>query len=352
MQHHNGRDQSGFDNTVDKINRKIARILGKKGNHKVKPQNTSSFVFWLLVIILSGLLWFVSGFYYLSEGQYGLVMANGQISHVVTGLKVGFTMPYPYGSITAVDGNVSNILTLGNAGPDKTSYLALSNDGKWLALDVQFTYQIVDPVMYYNNCDEQSSPDNLVRSKLQLVFHDYLAHKDYALAKNANLTVIGNNIRNQAGVMLSKYGIAVVKLSINKLQNYDEKPTIIPESGVKTVQLAKQLLNQAQSYQDQTLSQAKHDVAEYERLLPLYEQSPKVVASQLYLSTLEQIRQKSSSVTSGQYPLLNLSLPELESRVAAIIDAPDHLSNAPEIQQQMPQFRQVDRSVSRQRNLE
>lgn len=352
MQHHKGREQSGFDNTVDKINRKIARILGKKGNHKVKPQNTSSLVFWLLVILLSGLLWLVTGFYYLGEGQYGLVMTNGKIVHVVTGLKVGFTLPYPYGSIMAVDGKASNMLILGNAGPDKTSYLGLSNDGKWVALDVQFAYQIVNPVVYYNNYDAaQNNLDNLVRSKLQLVFRDYLAQKDYIAAKNANLTVIGNNVRDKASVMLSKYGITMVKLSINRLQTYDENSSTITDASVKTVQLAKQLLSQAQSYQDQTLIQAKNAVAEYERLLPLYQQSPKVVASQLYFNTLEQVRQKNSNGALEQYPLLNLSLPELKSRVAAIVSDPDQ-SNALNNQQQVLQFRQVDRSVSRQRNLD
>ncbi|TXH59630.1 MAG: hypothetical protein E6Q89_02010 [Bacteroidia bacterium] len=210
---------------TDRVNRIIARMLGKRSNFK-KPDNldTSSLVFVLTIIFFAFLMWFSTGFYYLGENQFGILQRYGLVQVVVKGVRVGFTWPYPFGGIEIMDSGVSKPLQLGRRGQDNSTYIALSKDQILVAILGQFTYQLVDPKsLFINYYQDQEDFDNLVRIVILAQLHQYIIQYNFNDLIEGNLTVIAEEIAKKSNALLHKYGITLVRLKINGVSGYTFK---------------------------------------------------------------------------------------------------------------------------------
>ena len=221
----NNTDNS-LDAIVERLNRRIAWLLGSKKNNyserfghasNLPPRETSKFMFWVMIITLSLFLWGVTGFYYLADSQYGIIFLTGRITKIIKGPRLGMTMPYPFGDIEVIDGRATNLLNLASDGDADNNYISLTRDVVMVGLNAQFAYMVVDPHAYYLNNLNEDNADEAVRLKLQAVLHNYLASVDYVKLSHANLTMTASLIRQQANYALSNLGISLTKLNVNKI---------------------------------------------------------------------------------------------------------------------------------------
>jgi regulator of protease activity HflC (stomatin/prohibitin superfamily) len=216
---------------ADSLNKKIARLLGKRGHNMKPPKATSRRMFWFIMLIVALFLWGSTGIYYLSEDMYGIVLYRGQFNRVVKGLHVGLTLPLPFAGVIAVDARQSYLQYLGDDGSHHTDYNMLLHDSQMIGIKAQFAYQITDPRIFYIgylankhkrfNVEERDLLRAEIVSTIKNSINKYLATDSYPEAIRKNLTIMGSDIENQVNQVLAKYGISVIKLNIISLNLVD-----------------------------------------------------------------------------------------------------------------------------------
>jgi membrane protease subunit HflK len=315
-----------MDDKIDKLNRKIARLLGKKGNAKPLENNNSNnggngnndggvisnrtYAIVMLMCVL--LLWLATGVYYVGENTYGLVMVDGQIKKVVTGPAVGVNMPIPLGGVVLVDGAATSMKGIGlsemNGG-----YVALSKDLVPLELVGQYSFKVVNSQLMYNNLEiTPQNIENTVKFNLLAATHRVLAKQDYASLKMANLTILAKDIVDNANNQLIKDGLTLVKLNINRLHlaAYTETTSTLADDtsldSQLTTKVADNLINEARSYRQDQLAKLQVTASNYNQLLKEYDNKPEAVAQQMYYDTLAYLA-SNSACTKYTYLFLNLS---------------------------------------------
>ncbi|MFN7094526.1 MAG: SPFH domain-containing protein [Burkholderiales bacterium] len=315
MNHGNtNRSNDNLDEFIERLNKKIAKLLGKQ-DKQPPTGKTTNLAFALIILLFSLVVWLLTGFYYLGENQYGLVLTDGRITKVVKGLRVGFTLPYPFGGIEVLNAGVSDLLTVGTASDNASNYMVLTKDLFPIAVEAKLAYQITDPkTLYLNYLQQTDNLNNIVQWQLEQQLHNYIAQKTSSELSKINLTIMANQLREQANGALSKYGVDIVKLAVTSLQQVAQARTttslqVTKPQLVATVKptIADQLLQQALSYQQDKVTQAKANVEKFKQLLPQYEANPQELVQQLYDNLLASV----PVTKADKYPLLKLSLAEL-----------------------------------------
>ena len=218
----NPKDPSGVDRAVEILNQKIARALGKnrKNGQNPSPKETSNLTFSLLIIACSIILWFTTGFYYLGDNEYGLILQKGEVTKVVKGMKVGFTNPYPFGDIEVVSALASNFIELSELYQNQP--VILSRDLFMVNVDAKFTYEIYDPKVFFESVlHKEDNMDTFVSIEVQNELRTYFSKQIESEILKSNLTVVAGDIKNNINNNLSRYGIKVVKLNINSIKEFE-----------------------------------------------------------------------------------------------------------------------------------
>ena len=336
--------QQNIDVIIERLNKRIGKLLGKNGKQP-QGKKVSNLTFSLIIISFSILLWLTTGFYYLSENQFGLILCNGKIEQVVKGMKVGFTTPYPFGDIETVDGTTSEFIDLNKLNLNANGFIILARDLNPILVDAKFNYQIVDPALVFKtSLQKQNNIDDLVAWRVEIQLRNYFAAKLRDDILKSNLIVTAGEIKNIANQDLSAVGIKLVKFSINSLQ--DSKAASPGMRGLDTSihepLIATQLLQQAALYRQNKLSQTKVAVDQFNQLLPQYKKNPQPIVEQMYYDTLEAIPYKGE-----QYPLMALSLSDLLTQAKLQVDD----SSATPAQIPLRE-RHYNREVNRSRDLD
>ncbi len=331
----NPKTLTGVDRVVEQLNQKIARMLGKNGGHKKpSPKKTTNFTFSIVIFCCSLILWITTGVYYLSENQFGIILKFGEIVRVEKGIKVGFTAPYPFGGVEVLSSDISQLIDFSNL--PQTTPTFLSRDLGLVNVDGKFNYQIYDPSLLFQNIlQKQTNMDTYVSILVQNELRDYFSKKLKSDILKENLTIAAGEIRDNVNQKMSGYGIKIIKLNISSLEDYQSKSGgNILSNTTESVSLVDRLLQSANEYHQNTISETKTQIAEFRDLLPEYQRNPESVVERLYFET------KNAIPSNYSYPLLNMNLEELimlynlHGKVAPVSNRERHF----------------DRSVNRNRN--
>lgn len=236
--------KTSIDDKIDKLNAKIAKLLGKPTKNKPnfsdnnKSNNDthddiSDTAYILITVICFLFLWFATGVYYINNGTYALISKNGKFVQQVNGAKFGVTYPYPFGSVDIISSEASEMIPIGSASGFGADYNSLTKDLLLIHTTAQFSYKITDPQKLYNHyVIDPDNVESLVSWSLQAGFHNYIASKTYLELHTSNLTLMGNNIKNITNQELASYGLELVKFNISKLQESTVKEVIIAPSAI------------------------------------------------------------------------------------------------------------------------
>ncbi len=331
----NPKTLKGVDRVVEQLNQKIARMLGKNGGHKQpSPKKTTNFTFSIVIFCCSLILWITTGFYYLNENQFGLILKRGEIASIQKGIKVGFTAPYPFGDIEVLSSDVSQFIDFSNL--SQTIPIVLSRDLGMIKVDGKFNYQIQDPSLLFENIlQKQNNMDTYVSILVQNELRNYFSKKLESDILKENLTIVAGEVKDNVNQKISAYGIKIIKLNISSLQDYQVKSkAIVVANATESIPLVDRLLQSATEYHQNTISETKAQIAEFRELLPEYHQHPESVVERLYFET------KNAIPSNYSYPLLNMNLEEL-----IMLDKPLPDRVAPVSTRE----RHFDRSVNRTR---
>lgn len=304
MNHGNTEDKLTASSRLDRLNDFFGRLLGKKSTLKPQlPQEIpSNNRFILMLLTMVGALWLLTGIYYVPEQSYGIILLDGKVNKVVSGVAVGLSAPYPFSDEINLTAG-TNYFSMGKAA-DK--YYISSRDQHSLAYVLEVGYKINDPRRYYladyqenANLDQQVA--GIVAAQLQAYASLYSSQQ---LLHDSSI-VIANEVRRLSQVELTPYGLALDKLNLISLQNKTADANAKGNNELSEQKpLPVQLLNQAYAYQADLEKSSVMLREQFMQLLPQYRANPSLVAEMLYyklLSTLPAPQQSES------FPLLKLS---------------------------------------------
>lgn len=209
-------NRNGLDSFIERLNKGFGKLLGKK-NTPVKPSQTSNATFSIIILFSCLILWGCTGFYFLGENEYGLIFINGKVTDVKKGIRIGITLPYPFGDAEIIDGEVIQLTSLGAASGN--SFIVLDKNLSPVSISAKFSYQITDPKkLYLNRLQDQDELNNEIIWQVQSKIANYISSRDINELKNTNFTVLSKEILDQVKTVLDSYGITMVKFVIVNIQ--------------------------------------------------------------------------------------------------------------------------------------
>jgi regulator of protease activity HflC (stomatin/prohibitin superfamily) len=301
----------GVDNFVERLNKGFGKLLGRRDNSP-PPKETSNATFSIIILGACLLLWLCTGFYFLSENEYGLILTNGKIVDVKRLIKVGLALPYPFGNVEIIDATPSKVVTIG--GNLAKSFMVLDKNLLPVSIGAKFSYQIDNPkILYQNHLQDQDEFDTEILWRLQSKIRDIMATKSISELGTTNLTVLSNEISGLLAPTLASYGITLNKFAIVSIQNPNseqslESKTVIPIQ-IEKQPLSVQLQAQAAIYSSSEIAKAVSEREEFDLLLTAYRQNASQTINKMYDDMLNKIPVPQ---TDNKYGLLFLNLKELK----------------------------------------
>lgn len=220
---------NSIDEFIYRLNKRLGRVLGKANNPR-QPQQSSSNKAFIVVTLLSGVvIWLCTGFYFLTENEYGLELINGHVTEVKRGLQIGFTFPYPFGDIKVIDVVPDQLIQIGMN--PANLFTILDKDMLPVNVEAKFSYQITDPkTLYRNHIQNQDEFDDEISWVVQSYIRRIIASKSFDELKDTNFTVLARGVIADLTPELAKYGVALTKLdiiSINSASDVSESQTVV-----------------------------------------------------------------------------------------------------------------------------
>lgn len=201
-----------IDEQIERVNKKIAKLLGKKDNNNTND-NLSFSKFILLLIFNLLFLWSITGFYFIGSNQYAIFYKNGKMIDIIKGVKIGFTYPIPFGDYQLINANLENTLSI-----DSNKEEVLSNDLKPFKVNVIFSYKINNIKNFYKNFGFVQDINKLIFLLLNVKLREYIASKNSVLLTNNSLIAQGNEFRDNLNKEFEIYGINISKLYFEALK--------------------------------------------------------------------------------------------------------------------------------------
>ena len=330
---------------VDRLNSRLARLMGKKDPRQpLKPNLPGNFKFSLIISVMVISLWLLTGVYYVQDKSFGLVLQQGRITQVLSGLHIGVTWPYPFADVVILDSSGSNLAIGKNS--DGKRYTVLSADNQVLTLNAEVSYQINAPeryfITYYQGNENQ---DQHVTWLIMTIIQDYILHHESNWLLQNSMIVSSNEIRQLSDKVLASYGLKLNKFSLSSISLVlAESAAMGNPSQPVANPLAANLLSQAKQFAGAKQQQTESIVSQVKRLLPQYHANQSAISQLIYYKMLSSIPTESASKLSNTFPLLNLTLSELEQLEVNPQLVNRELSNNAAV-------RLVDRSANRQRQF-
>ncbi len=306
---------------------------GSHGNTQPPVMNakTASKSFGVVVAVIA-LIWLLTGFYVVQEGQQAVVMRFGKFKGAeaggITGAGVNWRMPYPFEAHEVVQ--VSQLRSVevgrnkvvqsttpqgsGAATPSLRDSSMLTQDEN--IVDVRFVvqYRLKSSSDYiFNNRD----PDEAVILAAESAVREVVGKGTMNTVLNEKREAIAGDIVKSVQSQMDAYKTGILISSVN-IQNVQppEQVQAAFDDALKAGQdgdraknegqayandvipraegAAARLREEAEGYKAKVVSQAEGDASRFKALLPEYQRAPQVMRDRLYTDTMQQIY---SSVT-------------------------------------------------------
>lgn len=338
-----GNTDNNYENTfVERLNQRLARLMGKKSGREPGfdsvPSNSK---FMVIIFVMIVFLWFLTGVYYIPQGNYGLLLRQGKVSRVESGLAIGITLPYPFADVTLLDAGENNF-SIGKL--DSENFKLITADNQQLALRAEITYKIADPYKFYANYYQDNvNLDQRVSWLAMAISQDYILHHQSSTLLQGSTIVTANEIRKLSNKIIKNYGLEFNKFAIASLVNVSKSTNAINVIN-STAPLGAGLLAEAAKYQQEKMKQTQEIITEFNQILPQYRANKKAIVELIYYKMLSAIPVESSP---NLYPLLSMSMAQLLARQSGQVA--DLGLNRGSSQGLPKDIRSVNRTVDRER---
>ncbi len=335
-----------LDEVVRKLQDKLSGLFGggKRGGGSEQGGGGSGKgpMFGLGVLVaLAVVLWGVTGFYIIDEGNRGVVLRFGKYQ-TTTQAGLHWHIPYPVESVEVVNVEAIRNVEIGyrsggggqNVKKVPREALMLTQDENIIDIQVAVQYKIKDAKDYLFNLRD---PDLTLHEASESAIREVIGKSsmDFVLTEGRSEIVARTQQLTQE--ILDRYQSGLLITSVNmqdaqppeevqdafndaikaredeqRLKNEAEAYAndVLPKARGK----AARMLEEASAYKSKVVSKAEGEASRFTQLLTEYSKAPGVTRERLYLDAIEEVLQKSSKVmldVKGGNNLLYLPLDRL-----------------------------------------
>ncbi len=328
------------------VNNKISRLFGGKKNDtqqthqfgNTPPPNDGSNQppvmnakaagksFGIVFAVIS-LIWLLTGFYVVQEGQQAVVMRFGKFKGAetggITGAGVNWRLPYPFEAHEVVQVSQLRSVEVGRnkvvqstASQGSGAAIPSLRDSSMLTqdeniVDVRFVvqYRLKSSSDYiFNNRD----PDEAVILAAESAVREVVGKGTMNTVLNEKREAIAGDIVKSVQSQMDAYKTGILISSVN-IQNVQppEQVQAAFDDALKAGQdgdraknegqayandvipraegAAARLREEAEGYKAKVVSQAEGDASRFKAILPEYQRAPQVMRDRLYTDTMQQI---------------------------------------------------------------
>jgi len=307
-----------LDQLVRNLQRRVAAALGGRGG--------SGFGLGLIIIV-AVVLWLLSGFYIVQQGERGVVLRFGALSKVTEG-GLHWHLPYPIETVEKVNVEKVSTVEIGyRSNParntkSKVPREALMITGDENIIDIEFAvqYRIKDAAHYLFNVRD---PEATIAQATESAVREIVGKSTLDFALTEGRDAISRDARELLQRILDRYetGIHVVTVETQKAQPPNEvKPAF--DDAVKAREdeqrlkneaeayandviprargAAARLLEEAEAYKASVIARAEGDARRFIQIAREYQKAPDVTRERLYIEAMEQVLSNSTKIYIDQ----------------------------------------------------
>ncbi len=330
-----GRQDAGAAPDLDELwrdfNRKIGRLLGnRQGGGEGQPPGAGQGGGRIpdgkgaglgIGAIATGalVLWLLSGFFIVQEGQQAVVTRFGQYRTTV-GAGINWTLPYPIERHETVNVTQIRSVDIGSDGIVKSTGLRdsamLTADENIVEIKFAVQYRLSNARDYlFASRDPQQAVVQAAETAIREVIGGM--RMDAALAEERDQ--IGPRVRKLMQAILDRYQIGIDVVGVNLQQGGVRPPEQVQAAfddvlkagqererakneaqayAMRVVPMATgtaaRLKSEADAYKAKVVAQAQGDAERFNAILPEYRRAPQATRDRMYIDTMKQVY---SSVT-------------------------------------------------------
>lgn len=307
-----------LDQLVRRLRDRIGRLFGDR-RRKIGPELDPRHLGWLA--LLAFVIWLVTGFYIIDQGQRGVVVRFGQYV-ATTSPGLHWHPPYPLGSVSVVNLKQQRYMEVGyqsSGGAERVSRdqtLMLTRDGDVIDARFAVQYQVSNPRDYLFNVRD---PDGTVKEVAESAVRQVIGQSTLDAVINPDPSGITSRVKTLIQAMLDRYraGIQIVNVSLQNAQPPAQVKKAF-DDAVKAREEARRVKSDAQAYADAVVSEARAaasrmieqanayktgvidkaqgKTSRFLQLLAVYRQAPEITRKRLYLDAMESVLSRSSKV--------------------------------------------------------
>jgi membrane protease subunit HflK len=326
-----------------RVNRFFGRRGGTGGDGNFRPDMRDAKIGAGIIAVIVLLLWLLSGFFIVQEGQTGVVMSFGRYSYMA---PPGFNWHWPAPVQTHEIVNVSSVRTVEvgyrssvrNKIPRES--LMLTEDEN--IIDIQFAvqYKLKSASDWvFNNRDKEDTVKQVAESAIREIVGR--AKMDFVLYEGREKVAL--EVAQLMQQILDRYssGVQITNVTMQGVQPPEQVQAAF-DDAVKAGQdrerlknegqayandvvpkargTASRLLQEAEGYRSRVVANAEGETARFKQILTQYQKAPAVTRDRMYIDTMQQIFSSTTKLmvdSRNNSSLLYLPLDKLIAQSAA-----------------------------------
>lgn len=299
-----------------------------------------------LIAMVAVVLWLVSGFYIVNEGQRGVVLQFGAKTEI-TDAGLHWRWPFPLETVEKVNVSQVSTIEIGYRKSDKTGgtskvpkeALMLTQDENILDIEFAVQYKIKDAADYLFNVRDIQ---NTLMSATESAVREVVGKSDLDFIITEGRDQVGQNTRALLQEIMDRYksGIQIVTVQMQKALPPEEVKAAF-DDAVKAREdeqrlkneaeafandmiprargNAARMLQEAEGYKASVIARAEGDAKRFSQIVAEYAKAPGVTRDRMYIETMERVFSNTTKILVDQKAgnnILYLPLDKLVSQGA------------------------------------
>jgi membrane protease subunit HflK len=295
-----------------------------------------------LIIAVALVLWGLSGFYIVQQGERGVVLKFGKKTEI-SGPGLHWRWPYPIERVEKVNVDQVSTLWIGRRGEKSAGADAgymLTEDENIIVVEFSVQYKVKDASDYLFNVRD---PVPTILQATESAAREIVGKSQLDYVMTEGQLEVADKTRALLQEILDRYktGIQIVKVQMQKASPPDEVKASF-DDAVKAREdeqrlkneaeaysndiiprargAAARLIQEAQGYKASVTARAEGDARRFGAIVSEYAKAPTVTRERMYIETMEQVLSNTTKIFVDQKAgnnLLYLPLDRLVPRAAA-----------------------------------